>query len=135
MGRIAMVSLHTSPLDQPGTGDAGGMNVYVIELSRRLAAQGIAVDVFTRATSSSLPQVVEAAAIPGCSGVDRDAALEVEPGFNEFLQDRTLSGDVTRDETEFLSRLRFRGKRPGPLYYYRELQNLRDPLHFRAEES
>ena len=59
--RVAMISLHTSPLDQPGTGDAGGMNVYVIELSRRLAAQGIAVDVFTRATSSSLPQVVEAA--------------------------------------------------------------------------
>ena len=59
--RVAMISLHTSPLDQPGTGDAGGMNVYVIELSRRLAAQGIAVDVFTRATSSALPQVVEAA--------------------------------------------------------------------------
>ena len=59
--RVAMISLHTSPLDQPGTGDAGGMNVYVIELSKRLAAQGIAVDVFTRATSSSLPQVVEAA--------------------------------------------------------------------------
>jgi transcriptional regulator with XRE-family HTH domain len=61
--------------------------------------------------------------------------LEVEPGFTEFLQDATLSGDVTRDETEFLSRLRFRGKRPGPLYYYRELQNLRDPLHFRAAEA
>ena len=59
--RVAMISLHTSPLDQPGTGDAGGMNVYVIELSRRLAQQGIAVDVFTRATSSALPQVVEAA--------------------------------------------------------------------------
>ena len=55
-----MISLHTSPLDQPGTGDAGGMNVYVVELSRRLAAQGIAVDVFTRATSSALPPVVEA---------------------------------------------------------------------------
>ncbi len=59
--RVAMISLHTSPLDQPGTGDAGGMNVYVIELSRRLAQRGVAVDVFTRATSSSLPQVVEAA--------------------------------------------------------------------------
>ena len=59
--RVAMISLHTSPLDQPGTGDAGGMNVYVIELSRRLAQQGIAVDVFTRSTSSSLSQVVEAA--------------------------------------------------------------------------
>ena len=59
--RVAMISLHTSPLDQPGTGDAGGMNVYVIELSRRLAQQGVAVDVFTRATSSSQAQVVEAA--------------------------------------------------------------------------
>ena len=56
-----MISLHTSPLDQPGTGDAGGMNVYVIELARRLARQGIEVDVFTRATSSALPPVVEAA--------------------------------------------------------------------------
>jgi D-inositol-3-phosphate glycosyltransferase len=56
-----MISLHTSPLDQPGTGDAGGMNVYVIELSRRLAQLGVAVDIFTRATSSSLPPVVEAA--------------------------------------------------------------------------
>ena len=50
--RVAMISVHTSPLDQPGTGDAGGMNVYVIELSRRLAARGIEVDIFTRATSS-----------------------------------------------------------------------------------
>ena len=61
LNRLAMISLHTSPLDQPGTGDAGGMNVYVIELSKRLAEKGIAVDVFTRATSSALPQVVEAA--------------------------------------------------------------------------
>ena len=59
--RVAMISLHTSPLDQPGTGDAGGMNVYVIELAKRLAAKGVEVDVFTRATSSALPQVVEAA--------------------------------------------------------------------------
>ena len=61
MDRVAMISLHTSPLDQPGTGDAGGMNVYVVELSRRLAARGISVDVFTRATSSDLPPMVEAA--------------------------------------------------------------------------
>ena len=57
--RVAMISLHTSPLDQPGTGDAGGMNVYVIELSKRLAAQGIEIDIFTRATSSSLDPVVD----------------------------------------------------------------------------
>ncbi len=56
-----MVSLHTSPLDQPGTGDAGGMNVYVLELARQLAGRGIAVDIFTRATSSALPPVVEVA--------------------------------------------------------------------------
>jgi D-inositol-3-phosphate glycosyltransferase len=54
-----MISLHTSPLDQPGTGDAGGMNVYVVELSRRLAELGIEIDVFTRATSSALPPKVE----------------------------------------------------------------------------
>ncbi len=56
--RVAMISLHTSPLDQPGTGDAGGMNVYVIELARRLADCGIEVDIFTRATSSRLDPVV-----------------------------------------------------------------------------
>jgi D-inositol-3-phosphate glycosyltransferase len=59
--RLAMVSLHTSPLDQPGTGDAGGMNVYVIELAKRLARHGVEVDIFTRATSSLLPPVVQAA--------------------------------------------------------------------------
>ncbi|HWU20810.1 MAG TPA: D-inositol-3-phosphate glycosyltransferase [Nocardioides sp.] len=53
-----MISLHTSPLDQPGTGDAGGMNVYVVEVARRLARHGIEVDIFTRATRSSLAPVV-----------------------------------------------------------------------------
>jgi D-inositol-3-phosphate glycosyltransferase len=57
--RVAMISVHTSPLDQPGTGDAGGMNVYVVELSRRLASAGIGIDIFTRATSSRLDPVVE----------------------------------------------------------------------------
>ncbi len=57
--RVAMISLHTSPLDQPGTGDAGGMNVYVLELARRLAERDIEVDVFTRATGSTLAPVVE----------------------------------------------------------------------------
>lgn len=58
ISRVAMISLHTSPLDQPGTGDAGGMNVYVVEVARRLAQRGIEVDIFTRATSSALePEV------------------------------------------------------------------------------
>ncbi|GAA4365423.1 D-inositol-3-phosphate glycosyltransferase [Actinomadura verrucosospora] len=53
--------MHTSPLDQPGTGDAGGLNVYVVEVARRLAARGVEVDIFTRATSRALPPVVELA--------------------------------------------------------------------------
>jgi D-inositol-3-phosphate glycosyltransferase len=57
--RVAMVSVHTSPLDQPGTGDAGGMNVYVVELARRLAALDVEVDLITRATSSDLPPAVD----------------------------------------------------------------------------
>ncbi|WP_242891324.1 D-inositol-3-phosphate glycosyltransferase [Actinomadura litoris] len=61
INRVATVSAHTSPLDQPGTGDAGGMNVYIVEVARRLAARGIEVDVFTRATSRALPPVVELA--------------------------------------------------------------------------
>lgn len=60
-GRIAAISLHTSPLDQPGTGDAGGMNVYVVEVAKRLAERGVAVDVFTRATSFEQPPEVELA--------------------------------------------------------------------------
>src|ERR1043166_4004990 len=59
--RIATLSVHTSPLDQPGTGDAGGMNVYIVEVARRLAAFGVEVEVFTRATRSDLPPCVEMA--------------------------------------------------------------------------
>ena len=58
-----------------------------------------------------------------------------EPGLGEFLQNASLSGDVTQEELVFLKRLRFRNKSPSALYYYRELQNLRDPLHFRAQGS
>ena len=54
-----------------------------------------------------------------------------EPGLREFLQDPSLSGEATAEEIGFLKKLRFKGKRPTPLYYYREWQNLRDPLHFR----
>ncbi len=59
--RIAALSVHTSPLHQPGNGDAGGMNVYIVELSKRLAALGVEVEIFTRATSRLLPPVVELA--------------------------------------------------------------------------
>ncbi len=64
-----------------------------------------------------------------------EPAFDEEPGLKEFLQDAFLSGDATQEEIEFLRKLRFSGKRPTPLYYYRELQNLRDPLHFRAPRA
>ncbi len=57
--RVAMLSVHTSPLDPPGGGDAGGMNVFVVETARRLADRGVEVEIFTRATSSDQPPVVE----------------------------------------------------------------------------
>ncbi|MBD8059418.1 glycosyltransferase [Cellulomonas sp. JH27-2] len=73
-----MLSVHTSPLEQPGTGDAGGMNVYVLELSKALAARGARVEVFTRATSSDLPETV---VLPGTDAdgreLDRAASREV----------------------------------------------------------
>jgi D-inositol-3-phosphate glycosyltransferase len=56
--RVAMLSVHTSPLDQPGTGDAGGMNVYVTELSKALARGGATVEIFTRRTSGAQPDTV-----------------------------------------------------------------------------
>jgi transcriptional regulator with XRE-family HTH domain len=56
----------------------------------------------------------------------------IEPGFEQFLNDKSLSGDASEEEIEFLKALKFRGKQPSPIYYYRELQNLRDPLHFTA---
>jgi hypothetical protein len=58
---------------------------------------------------------------------------EVEPGFKEFLNDSSLSETATKAELELLKNLRFNGQRPTAIYYYRELQSLRDPLHFRAE--
>ena len=58
--RVAMLSVHTSPLDQPGTGDSGGMNVYIREVAERLTQQGVRVDVFTRCNGRGGPTVTEA---------------------------------------------------------------------------
>jgi D-inositol-3-phosphate glycosyltransferase len=57
--RVAMLSVHTSPLEQPGTGDAGGMNVYVVEVAHQLAKRGVEVEIFTRTTTADLPPTVE----------------------------------------------------------------------------
>jgi D-inositol-3-phosphate glycosyltransferase len=58
-GRIATVMVHTSPLEQPGIGDAGGMNIYVLESAQRMAAMGVSVDIFTRRTDPDAPDIVE----------------------------------------------------------------------------
>jgi D-inositol-3-phosphate glycosyltransferase len=60
--RIATLMVHTSPLDQPGAGDAGGMNIYVVESAERMAAMGVSVDIFTRRHSPDLPDIVELSA-------------------------------------------------------------------------
>ncbi len=60
-----------------------------------------------------------------CSGVEAAKRLK------EFLEDLSLSGDATDEEIAFLRTLTFQNKQPTPLYYYREIQSLRDPLHFR----
>jgi D-inositol-3-phosphate glycosyltransferase len=98
--RVAMISLHTSPLDQPGTGDAGGMNVYVTELARRLAARDVEVDIYTRATSSRLP-----AAVPLAPGV---TVRHIVSGPFEGLAKDELPGqlcvfarEVLRAEAQF----------------------------------
>lgn len=63
--------------------------------------------------------------------VERDEIGQVEPGFEEFLNSPDLRTEANADELEFLRNLKFRGRRPTAMFYYRELQNLRDPLHFR----
>ena len=62
---------------------------------------------------------------------ERQQPVAIEPGLQDFLADQSISGDVTQEELEFLSALKFGARRPTPIYYYRELQNFRDPLHFR----
>jgi transcriptional regulator with XRE-family HTH domain len=63
---------------------------------------------------------------------EAEQTLEEEPGLKEFLHDTGLSSGASEEEIAFLRKFRFKTKRPTPLYYYRELQNLRDPLHFRT---
>ena len=84
--RIATISLHTSPLDQPGTGDAGGLNVYVVEVSKRLAERGIEVEIFTRAVCRDTPPTVELA--PGV------LVRNVVAGPFEELDKNALPGQI-----------------------------------------
>jgi D-inositol-3-phosphate glycosyltransferase len=100
--RVAVLSVHTSPLDQPGTGDAGGMNVYITEVARRLADRGVEVDIFTRATSGSLPASVELT--PGVTvrhvhaGPFQGLAKEDLPGQLCAVTAGVLHAEATRPE-------------------------------------
>jgi hypothetical protein len=69
--------------------------------------------------------------------VETDSAgpPEEEPGFKEFLHNSAMSGGASEEELKFLASLRFGQRRPTPLYFYRELQSLRDPLHFRENSG
>jgi transcriptional regulator with XRE-family HTH domain len=67
--------------------------------------------------------------------MEPESAFSEEPGLREFLDDVSLNGNATEDEIEFLKKLKFKKKQPTALYYYRELQNLRDPLHFRLPQA
>ncbi len=82
------------------------------------------MDVFLNGRLSPVKQV-------NVQFVERDDVAEVERGFEEFVGTPELRGDATEEELEFLRSLRFKRRRPTAVYYYRELQNLRDPLHFR----
>src|SRR5437868_8971804 len=84
--RIATISVHTSPLDQPGTGDAGGLNVYVVEVARQLARRGVEVEIFTRAVCRDTPPAIELA--PGV------LVRNVVAGPFEELDKNVLPGQI-----------------------------------------
>src|ERR1700678_3142561 len=106
MPRLAVLSLHTSPLAQPGTGDGGGMNVYVRELTAALARSGVECDVFTRAWSRRLEPTVVLE--PGVrvhhvvagpeEPVEKEHLLELVPAFTEGVLDRMAKSEANGGE-------------------------------------
>jgi D-inositol-3-phosphate glycosyltransferase len=103
--RIAMLSLHTSPLDQPGMGDSGGMNVFVLAVAERLGARGIAVDVFTRCAGRGVPEVdpvgpqvrvIQLQAGP-CAGVAKPFLPKLVPDFADSLLRRVEAEGLRYD--------------------------------------
>lgn len=91
------------------------------------------IDLTTFAIQVVLNRLLSPVEVVHFQFVERDdtEVPQTEPGFREFLDLRDLSGDATEEELEFLRNLRFKSRRPTAVFYYRELQNLRDPLHFR----
>ena len=95
--RLAVLSVHTSPLAQPGAGDGGGMNVYVRAVGSSLARAGVACDVFTRADHAEQPPVV--AVEPGFR------VLHLEAGPVAPVARETLPALVDPFADAFLARL------------------------------
>jgi len=99
IGRVAFLSIHSSPLAVPGTGDAGGMNVYVDSLARTLAGRGVRVDVFTRRVDGAAPDETEVA--PGYCVVQVDAAgvdrADLVGSFAEGVAKWIVGHDATPD--------------------------------------
>jgi D-inositol-3-phosphate glycosyltransferase len=102
--RVAMLMVHTCPLEQAGIGDAGGMNIYVAESAARMVAQGVEVDIFTRRDHLDLPEVVELS--PGVNVHHLDAGHDlhwtkeqVPAHFNELTAEfkKALSSDKSYD--------------------------------------
>ena len=103
--RVAVLSFHTSPQDQPGTGDSGGMNVYIREVAERLAAQGVDVDVFTRCAGRGVPTVERIG--PGnrliqvqsgpCGPVDKQELPRLVPGFVSGILERQQADGARYD--------------------------------------
>jgi len=95
------------------------------------------VDLATFALEIVLNRRVAAGHVKRFEFVERefDERVMEEQGLTEFLRDPALSGTATAEEIALLKRLRFTGKRPTALFYYRELQSLRDPLHFRTPQG
>ena len=103
--RVAVVSLHTSPQDQPGTGESGGMNVYVREAAERLGERGIAVDVFTRCAGRGVPEVerlgrhgrvIQLQAGP-CARVAKPELPDLAPDFTQALLARVAAEGIPYD--------------------------------------
>ncbi len=92
--RIATLMVHTSPLDQAGTGDAGGMNVYVIETAKKMAQSGVQVDIFTRANKPGLPTSVDIA--------DGVTVKHLEVGPHAGLSKEELPGQISALTSEFM---------------------------------
>jgi len=92
--RIATLMVHTSPLDQAGTGDAGGMNVYVVETAKKMAESGVQVDIFTRANKSNMPASVEIA--------DGVTVKHLEVGQHEGLSKEELPAQISALTSEFM---------------------------------